>query len=190
MSNTHRANAAWADPAPMSLERCHIAGRDGDRWLVRQGGRVLRAERAFGCLVTPALDDEVLVAIGDDDAFVVQVLRRASGAQPTIELDGDLDVRTGGALRFLGRAGVTLASVGTVEVVARRLERVVDVLSAVADRVSLRAKQSVREVEGLELTRAGEVEIRAAKEVSVRGENALVTAERLVKMDGEQIHVG
>ena len=39
-------------------------------------------------------------------------------------------------------------------------------------------------------TRAGTVDMRAQKMIGIRGENAVISARVLAKIDGEQIHVG
>ena len=47
-----------------------------------------------------------------------------------------------------------------------------------------------RTVEGLDQVKAEQIDYAAQKTASMRGENTLVTAEELVKVDGAQIHVG
>lgn len=61
-----------------------------------------------------------------------------------------------------------------------RVERVVPVL-----RVRLGEPD-----EGLDEIRAGTVDVRADDLASVRGENTIVSARELAKVDGKQIHIG
>jgi hypothetical protein len=63
-------------------------------------------------------------------------------------------------------------------------------LESVFTRLTQRAKRVFRFVEELDQTRAGTVDLRADKLVAVRGENAIISARVLAKLDGEQIHLG
>ena len=49
-------------------------------------------------------------------------------------------------------------------------------------------KRSYRAVEETDQLRAGQIDYVAKETLSLHGENALLTAEELVKVDGEQIH--
>ena len=59
-----------------------------------------------------------------------------------------------------------------------------------AERISQRVKRLYRHVEDFEQLRADKVDYVANKTMSLRGQNTLMTAEELVKVDGEQIHLG
>ncbi len=50
--------------------------------------------------------------------------------------------------------------------------------------------RAYRFVEEMEHVRAGSIDYAARENVRFHGRNALVTAQQLVKMDGEQIHMG
>jgi len=57
-------------------------------------------------------------------------------------------------------------------------------------RFSQRVKNAYRRVEGMDQLRAQHIDHAADKTMSLRGENTLMTAKQLVKVDGEQIHMG
>jgi len=61
---------------------------------------------------------------------------------------------------------------------------------SVVERLSQRVRRSYRKVEELEQVHAQQLDYVATKNVSVRGHNTLLTAEELVKLDGEQVHLG
>jgi hypothetical protein len=63
-------------------------------------------------------------------------------------------------------------------------------LDTVAGRISQRAQRVYRTVEDLEHLRVGQLDISAKKNLRMHAENALLTALSLVKVDGEQIHMG
>ena len=84
-------------------------------------------------------------------------------------------------LGFFGR--LLRAEVGKVAVVAQELD-------SRLDRWSLRAKRVFRFVEEIEQLRAGTIDMRAESLAAVRGENTVVSARVLAKIDGEQVHIG
>ena len=70
------------------------------------------------------------------------------------------------------------------------LALVTETLDSVLDRFSQRVKRSYRTVEETDQLKAERIDYTASSTMSLHGENALVTAEQLVKVDGEQIHLG
>jgi hypothetical protein len=99
----------------------------------------------------------------------------------------DLQVRAGTgsvAVEELGFFGkLVRAEVAKVALAAQEVESVVT-------RLTQRAKRVFRFVEEIDQTRAGTVDLRAQNLVGIRGENALISARVLAKIDGEQIHLG
>ena len=178
------------------------------------------ARRALSCLVVPEAGDLVLVALSPaEGAFVLAVLRRETGAGTALAVDGDLDVRlTSGRFRVAAQEGVELVSARAVSVVAagldvnaaegnvvlQRLSFLGDAVRAeidrvklfagrfdsVLDRLSQRVKRSYRTVEEMDQLRAERIDYTAEKTMSLHAEHTLVTADELVKLDGEQIHLG
>jgi transglutaminase/protease-like cytokinesis protein 3 len=60
----------------------------------------------------------------------------------------------------------------------------------VLERWSQKVKRAYRKVEQIDELRAQNIDYSADQTMSLHSENALVTAEGLVKVDGEQIHLG
>ena len=60
----------------------------------------------------------------------------------------------------------------------------------VFERFSQKAKNAYRRVDGLDQLKAEHVDHSAKKTMNLHGENAVMTARQLVKVDGEQIHMG
>ena len=81
-----------------------------------------------------------------------------------------------------------LASVVHGEVDRARL--VAGAIDRVVDRITERVKRVYRKVEELDHLEAESIDWEAKRNLAVHCENALVTAEKLVKMDAEQIHIG
>jgi hypothetical protein len=178
-----------------------------------------RGRRAKSCLVAPEVGDTVLCAVGEDQVFVIAVLEGHDGASTKLAVDGDLEVRSrAGHVKVSGAQGVGLLSSAEVDIVAASVNirapkgtfaidelgflgrlfqaQVTKVaiaakeIDTLADRLSQRLKRAFRFVEGIDQTRAGTVDLRAQNLVGIRGENAVISARVLAKVDGEQIHIG
>jgi hypothetical protein len=174
---------------------CLLEPRPGDQVLVAVGG---------------GLSSFVL-------AVLVRGEVSARGAQ--LSVDGDLTLKTtSGKLSLTGAEGVSIASAKEVAVsapevavralsttffseslsyIGRRVEAEIDKLKVAAhaldsaiDRVSERVKRSHRTVEEVEHVKAKELDVVVEGNASVHAENTLLSADKLVKLDGEQVHIG
>lgn len=154
----------------------------------------------------------------DAHGYVLAVLERES-KDVSLGCDGNMDVTLReGRFRVVSKEGVALVSpkevqvvsesvsihASTAKLVAREIVAVgasvlgelVDVklrgtiLDKVFDRVSERVQRSFRRVEELDQLRAKQIDHLADETLSLRSASAVVTAEDLVKIDGEQIHFG
>jgi hypothetical protein len=207
-------------PPDIRLTSGAMERREGVALLVRIGGALVEARRAKGCLVEPEVGDTVLVARSDDAAFVLSVLVGASpGGASVVAVEGDLTLRsTRGRVAVVGDEGVSVTSGGEVAVNApsivartmsatlfaetlsylgRRVEAQVDRVKVVGqaletafDRVSARVKHSFRTIDEIERVKAGELHVDVEATLNLHGKNTLMTAEKLVKLDGEQISLG
>ena len=208
-----------APDADVTQELATVERLEGDALLVRAPGGLYRARRAASCLVAPAAGDRVLVlAATSGEAWVLAVLERAEVGALPLRFDGDVAIETPGAVSVTCDEGVSLRSRSTVGLVARLLDvRAIDVRAATErlgvtggaaqvtfesakaviglvdqtfERLSTRMKRYYRFVEEIEMTRAHEIDTRAEKTIHLRSKNAFVHAEQLVKVEGEQIHLG
>jgi hypothetical protein len=193
---------------------------DGRAFTVRTSSGDVEARRATSCLVEPDAGDRVLLSGCSEGWYVLAILARDEGeAGAAIALDGDLTVRLrSGRFVVAAQEGVEIVSGGDVSVASGRIDvnaaegnvtlgrltflgtlvrAEIDKiklfaghLDSVVDRVAARVKRSYRFVEESDQVRAERIDYVAKKTASVHGENMLLTAEELVKIDGEQIHVG
>jgi hypothetical protein len=187
---------------------------------VRASGGTYEARRAASCLLAPEVGDEVLVAIiPGRPCYVLAVLERDVAAPARLEVTGDLALQArGGRVSIAASTGLDLVTEGGANVVASELDVraargsvVLDQLSllgravvaslgdakvvstaleTVTERLVQRAKRAYRFVDGLDQVRAERLDYTADETASVRAKNTVLTAEQLVKVDGEQIHVG
>ncbi len=152
--------------------------------------------------------------------WVLSVLDRAEeGGATRLEVDGDLEVRVGqGRFTVAAQHGLGLVSGDDLEMVAGsfklhavdaavvfdrltalgkhvrselgKVKLIASTFDSVLDRFSQRVQASYRTVEKLDKVKAGQIDYAADRTTSIRGQNTLMTAKQLVKVDGEQIHFG
>lgn len=213
-------NLARLLPATETVQHAARVTRvEGPRLELDVGGRAWEATRAVSCLEAPREGDLVLaVALPDGGCFVLAVLAREAPGH-RLALDGDLEIALAdGALRVFAKEGVELLTAGRlgataaeVDVNARRAglavqavtlvgdsletevtraRHVAERVDRVAERVVERAGQVFRYVRGLDHLRADAADWVVTKLLNVHAKTATVTADELVKVDGEQIHMG
>jgi hypothetical protein len=195
----------------------HVQG--ADVWVLA-GGQRTAARRAPSCLLQPEAGDLVLLATVEGRAsYVLAILEREQAAGGKLVHEGDLALQLStGRLSIAAQRGVSVVSGGDLSCVAgtvkaraveaelsierttlvglalraevecvKFLGRLVD---SILERLTQKVQRSFRSVSELDVVRAEQMDYVAKKNVSLRGRNALVTAEELVKLDGEQVHLG
>jgi hypothetical protein len=197
-----------------------VVAADGSALRVRAGSGEHAARRALSCLVEPITDDIVLVAQAPNGAtYVLAVLEREEGVKATLSTDGDLEIRQrAGRVTIAAQEGIDLIAAkdvsltgnglnlnvnegsvfvqklsfvgGLVRTEMDKVKVLANTFDAVLDRFSQRVKNAYRTVEETDQLRAERIDYVATSTMSLHAENALVTAEELVKVDGEQIHLG
>lgn len=212
--------ATKIDPSRVFQEGGAVLRLEGPYILVETTSGKYRARRAVSCLVAPEPGDRVLVAaLEDGTVYVLAILEREAGHATAISVDGDLTVQLpNGRFSVAAQEGVSLISGKDVAIVTGGLEvnavrgsfavehfsflgtflqaniekakLVAGSLDSSLDRLSQRVKRSYRFVEEIDQVRADQIDYAAKKSLSLHARNAMVTAEELVKLDGEQIHVG
>ncbi len=175
----------------------------GDQVRVRTLRGEANARRAVSCLLAPLPRDEVLLAgTPDGRLFVLAVLERADRASTEISVPGELRLRAEESVsiasaKFSVRAaegrmvfGSLAALAGSLLAQVESARFVAESVESICQRLFQTAKRCYRKVAELDQLRAGRVDYRAEQEICLRGENVLAGARKLVKVDGEQIHIG
>lgn len=175
------------------------------------------ARRAASCLLAPEPGDRVLVALVPEP-FVLAVLERTGSRRAEVVFPGDAAIQASGRLQLGAHAGVSVSSGRELALFSRVLdvkaadgklafERLFAATQAaqghfgklsvfaaayerVADRIVERAKRVFRFVEEVDQLRARHFDYRAEQTAQVKGETTVVTARQVVKVDGEQVHIG
>lgn len=197
-----------------------VTGRDEKLTVVDCEYGVLYARLAASCLVEPAIGDRVLVAGDlEGDIFVIAVLEQKDASATRITVEGDLHLGVPkGRFSVVSAHGVDLVSAGDIALTstelavrsdkaqvffdqlsyvgrkvlaqAGALKFVGGMFDTIAERISQKVKRSYRVVEEIDQVRSNQIDYRAEKNMSLKGQNALVTADELVKIEGDQIHLG
>ena len=206
------------EAAQTFAETARVLDRTEDGLLVECAGAVRPACLALSCLVQPEPGDLALVARTKGGLFVLALLERAAAAPTRSALGAEAEISAGGTLSLLGGGGITLTSPATVGITAATLDlrarrahllldelvhvgqRVSaqvaklrltgDVLETVVDRLLTRAERCFRFITESDHLRAGTIDHRAEQTAQLRGRTVLISAETIVKVDAEQIHMG
>jgi hypothetical protein len=192
----------------------------GETVTVHSDSTVYQAKRAASCLLEPMLGDKVLMVTDTEGAdYVLAVLERSGEGRAVMHLPGDAEIRTDtGSLRISGRDGIRIQTPGEMtlqsstlavqalqgDVTIQSLSLVGDAWRSCIDRVKTvgrsfdsilerchqRVSRSYRIVEEMDQVKAGQIDYTADTSLQLHAKYALVTAEDLVKMDADQIHLG
>ena len=186
---------------------------------IRIGQDTERARQAPSCLLVPEIGDEVwLLSRATRGPVIAAVVGRDEprtgvvalpGPAAELRAEGDLRVRSERGLELEAREAVrvkgatlelkalrTRIATEALEVFATHIDAGMDKARLVAkridaafDSIATRVKQSLRWVEELEQVRAGLIDYRAKGNVHVHGGSAFVSADRVVQVRGEEIHL-
>ena len=177
---------------------------EGDRCILRGDFGELRARRAASCLLAPAVQDRVLYCILPDAIWVLAVLEQKD---PTARLQFAGDVQLSlpaGRLAVLAERGLSLTSpeelsltagtlrvaAGFTQLVLQRIRLFAEHCEGMLGRLFLSLRRSHRVVEQEERVQVRKFHLDAQEEVLLRSKEAIVRANGLAKIDGEQIHLG
>ncbi|MCC6875173.1 MAG: DUF3540 domain-containing protein [Sandaracinaceae bacterium] len=190
------------------------------RALVETSSGELDARLAASCLVEPEVGDTVLLAVpARGDLYVLAILERAAPEAPLrIRSDCDVSIESSGVVSLSGTQGVRARSAHTLELAAKKLavsaidgmvsidrlgvvgrfiethadtvKTVLGTFDSFLERFSQHVKRSYRFVEEADVTRARQIDTRAQETMTMRGRNTFLSAEELMKLDGEQVHLG
>lgn len=207
-------------PHAVSQETGKVLRREGAESIVRTGRGDFWARTAASCLLTPEAGDEVLLCVLEPQGcYILAVLERGGESEARVSLPGDLTLElphgqlTVSAARGLNlstpaalglsAAELTLTAAETsvlsrqVNLVGTLLRAELHEIKALAqtcdslfERAVQRVKSAYRFVTDTEHVRAARLDYAAEESLRLHGRDTLLTAERLIKADGEQIHLG
>ncbi|MFD1200029.1 DUF3540 domain-containing protein [Brucella gallinifaecis] len=180
--------------------------------IVECQGRGWHCRRAVSCLLTPDCGDNVLVAGGGGELWVIAVLQRAAPYNATrLTVEGDLQIETphgslslhsAQSLNFSGDVLALQAHSGDCRI--DKLEYSGKDLSAFVSVARLAGKSCetlwhsvnqishvlFRKVRQTEHVRVGQLDYQAEDYARLHARNTLITSKDITKLDSQQIHVG
>ena len=176
----------------------------GSSLVIEIEGETRRAIRAAGCLLDPQEGDTVLAYCGEEALpIVVTILLSGEGREKrTMTFSGGIDISSDGeigiaARRFTGRfsecslAGGTLSLAGEVlSFTGRSIVHVGETLERVAGWLIDQARGASRHIEGVDRAVSGEIHLESERMVSIQSRTTLISGSDLVKIDGDQVHLG
>ena len=193
---------------------------EGDRVVVQGASAVLYCRRAVSCVVDPRADDLVLFAgIASGERYVLAVLERpgdpaavwsSAGPVTLAAPEGGVTVAARDGVHVVTPAAVRVTSDG-LSVTAREGDLAVQALTyvgaavaanlddikltaqridTVAERLSQKLKRAYRAVSEIDQLRAEQGDWSFRKTLGLHAANVVATATELVKVDGDQIHLG
>lgn len=161
------------------------------------------ARRAKSCLVSVTPGDRVLCSVSAEAVYVLAVLESVEAGPTRVVADGGLELQSEGEIALLGaslrmRAKSATVAIEELKVMGRAVEAsfaekatlFAERVESRATRMVQRAKQAFRFVTDLEQARVGNYDMRAEGLAAMRGENTIVSARVLAKIDGEQVKIG
>ena len=154
------------------------------------------ASLAASCLVHPQVGDTVACAIDPQgEVFILAVLKRLNPQSPLIvSMNAPISIQSPGIHLTATKIDLVAEEVTSNVTVMKRLinhaEDIVGSLVASFDRIFIRANSSIRRVEELDELSAGHVKIDSPALVEISGEITSIAGEELVKLQGQQIHMG
>lgn len=129
------------------------------------------------------------------NAYVLAVLEREADGPVRIVSPRDTELRAAGKLSIAASEATIIAPTFSLHTAvallqATRVTAVLGSVDAILERIVQRAKQAFRVVEEVDHLRAGHIDYEANAMMSLHAANTTLTAEGLVKVDGEQIQLG
>jgi hypothetical protein len=196
-----------------------VRAREGRIVQIGREGETLAARIAFSCLVQPEPGDLVATQDAGGFVFITAILDRPTEAPMRLVAEGDVSIASAhGSISIAASGSVHVDAGQTIGIsgdelelqagvarfilddhlqIGRRAAYYVEkirtagqVLEQIAETVLTRARSATRFVEESDQLRAGDIDHRAAATLQLRAKTAFVTADDLVRLDADQIHMG
>ena len=201
----------WCSQPMQATGTVDAPAHEGGLYAVRTAQGSFAARRAASCLLEPQPGDRVWVA-GDleQGLYITAILARDAAAPVHLRLPpGSSFGTTAGALSLQAdslqmvsrQLSVQVESAvlcaQTVTGVGReatwsfgRVKLICELLESFADRLVQFSRWSQRTVDGIDQVRSKQIDYRADQTMQLQAANFMADASNLVKLDGEQIHLG
>lgn len=190
-----------------------ISAVQAGRYLVRTGDGEFLSERAESCLLLPVIGDRVLLSAQlPEEVHLLAVLTRSrkctrtivvgEGATLAVSEPGHLEISAQTTLRLRSaeigllaqKASVMISQISTTIRDAflgfSTVRWVGDTVEASVGRVTQWIGASQRTVRGLDQVRSGSCDVLVDQVMTLQGKQVLISAEKLARIDADQVHIG
>jgi hypothetical protein len=212
--------AALDDHLDMTGTTGTLIARDGRDARVECGGCIVDARIAFSCIIRPEPGDRVLMSVADGTTWVTAITERITdpptcclwteGDVSIVSVRGDVSLMAGRSINLDAadrtriaspeiamHAGVARFVLDELQQIGRKasyyvkqIRSVGDLVETFAEHVLTRTGRSSRFVEESDQLRAGDIDHRADDTLQMRAGTMLMSADGVVRVDAEQIHMG
>lgn len=192
---------------------------DANLITVNCDGADWQCPQALSCLIEPQIGDEVLISGPDRNrVYLIAVISRSSHAAVSLQVQGDLAISSKtGTVSVHSATGTLIGSDTALELHAPRFEQTNDtakitieqmqyaghtveatvgrttffsnVIALMADRINSVARLCFRHVKEVDHVRAQSIDYEAEKLTRVHGGYTTLTAQDVMKINGDQIHM-
>jgi len=212
----HLADEGHSSPCDASAVLVERNGRDVR---IALGDRISEARVAFGCIVQPEPGDRVLTGVADGTIWVTSVLERSSAAPMRLWAEGDVSlVSLRGDVGLVAGQSVNVDAAKRARIAApeidlhagvarfvldelvqigrkaslfvKSIRQVGEMIETFAEHVLVRAQRGSRFIEESDQLRAGDIDHRADGTLQMRAKSMFMTADTVVRVDADQIHMG
>lgn len=197
----------------------HVLSIDNGMFTVQCDGADWRCARALSCLVEPQIGDEVLVSGPDRHrVFLLAIIARPESTAVTLSVTGDMTIRSeAGAVNvhsamlthIHSNQAVKLTAprheqendsasmkIGQMHYLGKQLDAVLgstdffsNVIGLMSDSFKSVARLCFRHVKEVDHVRAQTIDYEAEKLTRVHGGYTTLTAQEVMKINGDQIHM-
>ena len=203
----------------IAIEYGTLLESEADGFLVQGQSGFFHAQRAFSCLVKPQPGDRVMFSRDDTQCHILAIIQRIDSQAAQLSFSGDVAIQSEqGQVSISGQDGVQMASPGAIAMVSEQIDMIASEghisiqqatlsgqqvtshigslqtfaksIDTVAGRFTQRLKNSFRQIEGVDQTRAGDVLTTIRNLFSLRARQSALLAEKDIKIDAERIHMG
>lgn len=200
-------------------ETAVVQGGFGREYMVHGSNGVMRATLAFSCLVTPEAGDKVLINCAAKESHILAIIERPQSNKMKLGFPGDVSMESStGDIKLTAAKELTLTSAQEARIASakvsmsalqtnihsdkmsvsgdsissqwREVTSVSDAMNLIVGNLTQRLKNCFKRVEGVEQKASQNYLQNIDKTLSIRSRDAVVTARKDVKIDGERIHMG
>lgn len=203
-----------------SMKLATVKSINDSQVLILSDSGIHTATIAFSCLVKPKVGDSVMVSYVEQiGAVIVAIISRTQSNDVELEFENDVSlISKQGDVHLGANKSINLSSESSLNVLSDELSLIASkgllniktatfnsdkltstinaittmakTVDTVADRMTQHLKHSIRQIQGVDQTKAGEALLTVKNLFSLRAKQTAVLAKKDIKIDAKRIHMG